>query len=112
MSRSFGAPAEVVFDVFTNASRYPEYTTIGSVEMERLGDGAPDGAGAIRVLRPPGPLAVRELVTEYERPRLFAFEVISGGGPAGSYKGRLVFVPDAGGGVVVTYGVELEPRVP
>ncbi len=111
VSRSFDAPPDVVFDVFTNASRYPDYTPIRSVEMELTGDGADDGAGAIRALHT-GPATVRELVTEYEPRRLFAFEVLSGAGPAREYRGRLTFEPTAGLGTRVTYAVDLEPRAP
>ena len=110
VSHSFDAPVETVYDVLTNASRYPEYTPIRSIEMERLGEGADNGVGAIRALHP-GPATVRELVTAYEAPRLFAFEILSGGGPVKTYRGRLSFEP-AGAGTRATYAVDLEPRVP
>ena len=115
VTREFDSPPEAVFDVFTNASRYPEYTPIRSVEMERAGEGAADGVGAIRALHPAPLVTVRELVIAYEAPRLFEFEVLSGGGPARAYRGLLTFergAADGTGGTRVTYAVDLEPRVP
>ena len=110
MSRRFDAPIEAVFDVFTNASRYPDYTPIRRVEMERLGVGAADGVGAIRALHF-GPVPVRELVTDYEASRLFAFEVLSGA-PVRGYRGRLGFDLGADGRTAATYVVELDPPLP
>ncbi len=114
VTREFDSPPAAVFDVFTKASRYSEYTPIRSVEMERTGEGAADGVGAIRALHPAPLVTVRELVVAYEAPQLFEFEVLSGGGPARAYRGRLTFEPGAAGttGTRVTYAVDLEPRVP
>jgi hypothetical protein len=47
------APREVVFDVLTD---HVGYAAITPVELEREGDPAPNGTGAVRVMRPLGRL--------------------------------------------------------
>ncbi len=54
---------------------------------------------------------MRERVIEHERPSRFVFEVISAA-PVRSYVGTQTFEDDGKGGTVVTYAIELEPRVP
>jgi len=110
ITRRIDAPPEAVFDTLTDARRYPDYTPIRRVEMEREGEGDPNGPEAIRALHLIGP-PVRERVLVHERPRRFDFEVLSGGGPARTYIGRQTFEAD-GAGTRVTYAIELEPRVP
>jgi hypothetical protein len=109
VSHWFDAPPDVVFDVLTDARRYPDYTPIRRVAMEREGEGEANGVGAIRALHLAGS-PVRELVTDHVRPGRFAFEVLSGGGVR-AYEGTLTFEP-AAGGTDVTYAIELEPLVP
>ncbi len=109
VSHWIDAPPDVVFDIFTDARRYPDYTPIRRVAMEREGEGEANGVGAIRALYLAGP-PVRELVTDHVRPGRFAFEVLSGGGIR-SYEGTLTFEA-AAGGTDVTYAIELEPLVP
>jgi uncharacterized protein YndB with AHSA1/START domain len=72
VTRTIDAPREVVFDVLTNAARYPEYTPIRRVERERTGSEAPDGVGAVRALHLAGP-PLRERVLAYEPPHRFSF---------------------------------------
>ena len=110
VTRTLGAPPEVVFDTLSVARRYPEYTPFRRVEMERQGEGAPDGAGAVRALHLAGP-PLRERVVVHERPRRFAFEVLSGAPGMRSYAGTQTFEPD-GAGTRVSYRIDFEPRVP
>lgn len=109
VSREFEVPAEVAFDVFTNGGRYPEYTPIRRVEVERAGEGGGDGSGAVRALHG-GPRPLRERVLESRPPERFEFEVLSGA-PVRAYRGVLRFEP-ADCGCRVTYEVDLEPLVP
>jgi uncharacterized protein YndB with AHSA1/START domain len=109
VTRTIDAPREVVFDVLTNAARYPEYTPIRWVEREQAGSEAPDGVGAIRALHVAGP-PLRERVLAYEPPRRFSFEVLSGA-PLRHYEGDQTLVEEDGG-TRVSYRVELTPLVP
>ena len=43
------APPETVFDVLTDHRRYPEITPLRKAALEREGEPAPNGVGAIRV---------------------------------------------------------------
>lgn len=110
VTRTLSAPPHAVFDTLTVAGRYPGYTPYRWVEMERLGEGEPDGAGAIRALHLAGP-PLRERVIVHERPRRFVFEVLSGAPGIRSYAGTQTFEPD-GAGTRVSYRIEFEPLVP
>ena len=110
VSRRIDAPADVVFDVLTDARRYPEYTPIRRVEMEREGEGDPNGEGAIRALHVVGP-TIRERVIEHERPERFSFEVVSGAPGISAYVGTQTYGAEASG-TRVTYRVELSPAIP
>ena len=110
ITHRFDSPPEAVFDTLTDARRYPDYTPIRRADLEREGEGDPNGPGAIRALRLVGP-PVRERVIEHERPSRFVFEVISAA-PIRRYVGTQTFEDDGEGGTLVTYAIELEPRVP
>lgn len=107
--RRIDAPREAVFDTLTDARRYPDYTSIRRVEIERAGEGDANGRGAIRALHVVGP-PVRERVIAYERARLFSFEVLSGA-PMRAYLGTQTFESD-GRGTLVSYRIEASPIVP
>lgn len=110
VSRRIPASPEAVFDTLTVARRYPGYTPIRTVHMERLGEGVADGSGAIRALHVVGP-PLRELVVSHERGELFSFEVLSGAPGIRSYIGTQTFEAD-GDATRVTYRIEFEPRAP
>jgi Polyketide cyclase / dehydrase and lipid transport len=74
---SIAAPIDVVFDVLTDHRGYVDITALRSSTLEREGDPAPNGVGAIRALRLVGP-PIREQVTAFDRPRLFAYKMLSG----------------------------------
>ena len=110
VTRTIDAPPEAVFDTLTVAAGYPSYTPFRRVEMEREGEGRPDGPGAVRALHLVGP-PLRERVIAGDRPYRFEFEVLSGAPGISEYRGRQSFerVADA---TRVTYEIEFEPRVP
>lgn len=107
--REVHAPPEVVFDVLTDHRRYAEITRLRKTELEREGDPAPNGVGAIRVLRAVGP-PIREEVVVYERPSRFSYKVLSGL-PLRDHLGTVSLEP-AGGGTHVTYALKAIPTVP
>ncbi|WP_330342847.1 SRPBCC family protein [Streptomyces sp. NBC_00557] len=77
--------------------------------MEREGDPAPNGVGAVRRLRLPG-ATVREQVTEYHRPGHYAYRMLSGA-PLRHYTATVSFTPVAERRTEVVYTVDVEPRV-
>ena len=107
--RQVAAPPETVFEVFTDHRGYAEITRLRRAELEREGDPAPNGTGAIRALHLLGP-PMREEVLTYEPPRRFSYKVLSGL-PVRDHVGT-VELAEAGAGTRVTYAVRLNPTVP
>jgi uncharacterized protein YndB with AHSA1/START domain len=107
--RQVAAPPEVVFDVLTDHRRYPEITRLRKAELEREGEPAPNGLGAIRVLTVAGP-PMREEVIAYDRPRRFAYKILSGL-PVRDHVGTVELSPKDGGTEIV-YAVKTTPTIP
>jgi uncharacterized protein YndB with AHSA1/START domain len=107
--REVDAPPEVVFDVLTDHRRYAEITRLRKSELEREGEPAPNGVGAIRVLSAVGP-PIREEVVVYERPSRFSYKVLSGL-PLRDHVGTVSLEP-GDGGTKVTYALKAIPTVP
>lgn len=109
LRREIAAPPEVVFDVLTDHRGYAKITALRSSELEREGDPAPNGAGAIRVLRAVGP-TLREEVLSYERPARYSYRLLSGL-PLRDHVGTVALEAD-GDGTRLTYAVRTMPTVP
>ena len=108
--RQVAAPPEIVFDVLTDHRRYTEITSLRKAELEREGEPAPNGLGAIRVLAAaPGP-PMREEVIAYERPCRFAYKILSGL-PVRDHVGTVEMQP-SGDGTEIVYAVKTTPTVP
>jgi uncharacterized protein YndB with AHSA1/START domain len=107
--RHLAAPPEVVFDVLTDHRRYSEITPLRRSELEREGEPAPNGMGAVRVLGIAGP-PMREEVIGYDPPHRFSYTVLSGL-PFRDHIGTVELTP-AGDGTKVTYAVRTTPTVP
>lgn len=108
--RQVAAPPEIVFDVLTDHRRYTEITPLRRAELEREGEPAPNGLGAIRVLSAlPGP-PMREEVIAYERPHRFSYTVLSGL-PVRNHVGTVELEPKDGG-TEITYAVKTTPTIP
>jgi uncharacterized protein YndB with AHSA1/START domain len=107
--RRVAAPPEIVFDVLTDHRRYTEITPLRKASLEREGDPAPNGVGAIRVLSVAGP-PMREEVLSYERPYRFSYKILSGL-PVRDHVGTVEMQPVEGGTEVV-YAVKTTPTIP
>ncbi len=107
--REIAAPPEVVFDVLTDHRRYAEMTPLRRSELEREGEPAPNGVGAIRKLSAVGP-PIREEVVAYERPGRFSYKVLSGL-PVRDHFGTVLLEAD-GSATRMTYAVRTTPIVP
>ena len=71
------APREVVWAVIADARSWQEWGGWDRTELEREGEPAPDGFGAIRrIVR--GPVTVRERVDVWQPPSRFGYELLSG----------------------------------
>lgn len=107
--RQVAAPPEIVFDVLTDHRRYTEITSLRKAELEREGEPAPNGLGAIRVLTVAGP-PMREEVIAYERPNRFAYKILSGL-PVRDHVGTVEMQP-SGSGTEIVYAVKTTPTIP
>jgi uncharacterized protein YndB with AHSA1/START domain len=90
LHRTIAAPVDVVFDVLVDHRGYAKITPLRSSTLEREGEPAPNGVGAVRRLSLVGP-PIREEVTAYESPTLFAYKALSGV-PAKSHTGTVKLV--------------------
>jgi hypothetical protein len=107
--RQVAAPPETVFDVLTDHRGYADITAMRKAELEREGEPAPNGVGAIRALHSVGP-PLREEVVSYERPSRFSYKVVSGI-PVRDHLGTVLLAPE-GSGTRVTYAVKTTPTLP
>lgn len=78
--------------------------------VEREGDDAPGGVGALRALRH-RPFTTRERVTGWDPPVRFAYELVSGM-PLRVYRCEVTLSDAAGGGTDIRWQSELEPKIP
>ena len=106
---SVSAPIETVFEVLTDHRGYANLTPLRSSTLEREGDPAPNGVGAIRVLSLAGP-PIREEVTVFEPPRRFSYKMLSGA-PVRTHTGIVELAPD-GDRTSLTWHVHSTPRIP
>jgi uncharacterized protein YndB with AHSA1/START domain len=107
--REVDAPPETVFDVLTDHRRYADISPIRKSVLERQGEPAPNGVGAIRAIHSVGP-PLREEVIAYEPPSRFSYKVLSGA-PIRDHVGTVSLEP-AGAGTKVTYAVRMTPTLP
>jgi uncharacterized protein YndB with AHSA1/START domain len=107
--REVKAPPEVVFDVLTDHRRYAEITPLRKSVLEREGEPAPNGVGAIRVLSSVGP-PLREEVIAFEPSSRFSYKLLSGA-PVRDHVGTVLLEPVAAG-TKVTYALRTTPTVP
>ncbi len=108
--REIAAPAETVFEVLTDHARYSEITPLRRSELEREGEPAPNGVGAIRRLISVGP-PLREEVVSYERPSRFSYKVLSGI-PVRDHLGTVELKANGDGGTEMVYAVRTHATLP
>jgi uncharacterized protein YndB with AHSA1/START domain len=108
-TREIAAPVATVFEVLTDHRQYADLTPLRKSELEREGEPAPNGVGAIRKLTAVGP-ALREEVVVYEPPNRFSYTLLSGA-PVRDHLGTVELTPQNGGTRMV-YAVRTQPTVP
>ena len=107
--RRVEAPPETIFDVLTDHRGYAKITPVRRSELEREGDPAPNGVGAIRVLGGLGP-PLREEVLTYVPSTRFSYRLLSGA-PLRGHVATVELRPD-GDGTEVVYAVRTESALP
>jgi uncharacterized protein YndB with AHSA1/START domain len=108
-TREIAAAPETVFEVLTDHRRYSELTPLRKSELEREGEPAPNGVGAIRKLTAVGP-PMREEVIAYEAPSRFSYTILSGL-PVRDHVGTVELTAQDGGTRMV-YAVRTQPTLP
>src|SRR5262245_19034895 len=90
------ASPQAIFEVITDHTAYPEFTPgLRKARMEREGDPAPNGLGAIRVLSAVGP-PMREEIVAFEPPSKFSYKLLSGL-PLKDHIGTVAITPNGEG---------------
>jgi uncharacterized protein YndB with AHSA1/START domain len=107
--REVAAPPETVFAVLTEHHLYAAITPMRKSVLEREGEPAPNGVGAIRVLSSVGP-PLREEVIAYEPSTRFSYKLLSGA-PVRDHVGTVELTPQ-GAGTRVVYAVHTTPTLP
>lgn len=107
--RRIAAPPQTVFDVLTDHQRYATITPLFKSQLEREGEPAPNGVGAVRVLSALGP-PLREEVIAYQSPSRFSYKLLSGL-PVRDHVGTVELSPD-GEGTKMVYAVRTTPTLP
>ncbi|MFB9909182.1 SRPBCC family protein [Allokutzneria oryzae] len=106
--RTSAAPA-VVYALLRDGASWPEWSPLGSFELERPGETEREGAGAIRVFRT-WPVRSRERIVELVPDRRFAYVLLSGL-PIRDYRAQVELRPD-GDGTVIHWRSTFGARVP
>jgi len=76
-SATTSAGAEVVYALLRDGATWPEWSPLGSFELERAAEDEPEGVGAIRVFRT-GRVTTREEIVELVPARRFSYRLLSG----------------------------------
>jgi uncharacterized protein YndB with AHSA1/START domain len=109
INRTVNAPIQRVFDRLTDHRGYAKMTPLRTSTLEKEGEPAPNGVGAIRKLGLVGP-PIREEVVGYESPTFFSYKALSGL-PVSEHLGE-VKLRDVGGKTEMTYTVSFTAKVP
>jgi uncharacterized protein YndB with AHSA1/START domain len=108
--REVAAPLETIFEVLTDHAGYAAISPLRKSVLEREGEPAPNGLGAIRVLSAVGP-PLREEVIAFQPPTRFAYKLLSGA-PLRDHVGTVEMSAGADGRTRVVYAVRTTPTLP
>jgi hypothetical protein len=103
------APPAVVWRLLADARAWSRWAPIRHSRLEREGDPAPDGVGAIRCFGT-GPVNSREQVVVFEPPHRLAYVLLQGM-PVRRYRSDVVLAPD-GAGTAISWRSTFDPRWP
>lgn len=103
------APPQTVWELLADNVGMSKWSPIRSVTLERDGDPAPNGVGAIRAIRAVGPV-LREEITAFEPNRRLAYTMLSGA-PVTDYHAE-VGLTEAGAGTDIVWKASFKPKLP
>jgi uncharacterized protein YndB with AHSA1/START domain len=93
VSRTIPAAPEAVFDLLSDHAGYGRFRPIGSAELLREGDPAPNGVGALRRIKV-RPLTFEEEITAYERPSRLDYLIVKLNIPFDHQGGSITLAPE------------------
>ncbi len=103
------AAPEAAWELFTDHLGWERWAGAKEVVLRQEGHPAPNGLGAIRVLRVGG-LAIEEEVTAFDAPRRMAYRLVAGL-PTRDHSGEVEFEPSETG-TRLTWKICFRPWVP
>lgn len=99
----------VVYRLLRDGSTWPEWGAITGFELERAGDGEPEGVGAVRVFVN-GRIRGRDEITGFAQDRQFRYNHLDGL-PVRDYRGVVDLVP-VESGTDITWTVSFGAKYP
>lgn len=102
------APIDTVWPLVGEARRWKDWSFLTRSDLEREGDPAPDGVGAVRRFTALG-VGSREEVLEWQPPLHLTYGLLSGF-PVRNYRADVDLTP-SDGGTTLTWSVKFNPRV-
>jgi hypothetical protein len=103
------APAEVVWPLIGEAARWKEWSFLTRSDLDREGEPAPDGVGAIRRFTTLG-MGSREEVVAWEPPHHLGYVILTGF-PVRNYRGDVVLTTD-GDRTTLTWSSSFDTKIP
>ena len=103
------ADPATVYALLRDGSTWPVWSTIDSFELEREGEGEPEGVGAVRIFRS-GRIVGRDEILGFTQDRSFRYAHRKGL-PVRDYRGEVDLTPD-GAGTSIRWRVSYSPKVP
>jgi Polyketide cyclase / dehydrase and lipid transport len=103
------AEPSVVYALLRDGASWPEWSPLGSFELERAAEGEPEGLGAVRVFRT-GRVTNREEIVELVPNRRFSYALLSDLAIRG-YRADVELEP-ADGGTLIRWHSSFDPKVP
>ncbi|HEX4218453.1 MAG TPA: SRPBCC family protein, partial [Acidimicrobiales bacterium] len=103
------APVEVLWPLIGESARWKEWSFLTRSGLDREGEPAPDGVGAIRRFTALG-LGSREEVVAWEPPHHLGYVILTGF-PVRNYRGDVVLSAD-GGRTTLTWTSSFDTKIP
>lgn len=108
--RHSAAPAEAVWALLGEARSWKDWAWFPMADLEREGDPAPDGVGAIRRFGLPF-AGSREEVVAFDPPRHLGYRLLSGL-PVRDYRSDVTLTPTPDGGTSIEWRSSFTPPWP
>ena len=104
------APAQAVWDQYTDHVSWTEWAGLGKVRLAREGAPSRNGVGCVRAISN-GPLTVYEEVLSFDPPKRMTYRLVRGPVPMMDHLGEVLFEPN-GHGTLVRWRCQFNSRIP